>query len=170
MQPALHRYITIICILFFFIPVKSQDYEKAIKINAFPGFGVSYKHLTGFENGYELKFHSFSNYNAITALRIFQTPAWPRVSDKWFLIYGYGSHLSLYNSYSIYNPFKPFDPPRKVNRNFLSAGFDGLAGFEYRFLKYPFNISFDINANFEFFGPDYFRVNIYNTVGFAYVF
>ncbi|GAO28603.1 hypothetical protein [Geofilum rubicundum] len=149
---------------------RSQDYEKAIKVKGFSGLGVSYKHLTGFEKGYEVGIHTADDWESLSFLRIFQRPAFPKISDKWFLCYGYGTHVSFYRSYSVYNPFKPFDAPRTYNRTFISPGFDGVVGFEYRMLKNPFLISFDINANFEIFGPDYFRVNAYNTVGLAYVF
>jgi hypothetical protein len=152
------------------VSAHSQDYERAIKVKGFPGLGVSYKHLTAFERGYELTLHTTEEWDSFTYMRIFQLPAFPIISDKWFLCYGYGSHVSLYRSYAIYNPFKPFDAPRKYNRPFVSMGFDGLIGFEYRMLKNPFVFSVDINTNFEFFGPNYFRVNNFSTVGIAYVF
>jgi hypothetical protein len=150
--------------------VYSQDYQRAIKVKGFPGFGVSYKHLTAFEKGYELSIHTTDEWDSFTYLRISQVPAFPKISNKWFLCYGYGAHISRYRSLSIYNPFKPFGAPRRYNWPFVSPGFDGLIGFEYRMLKNPFVVSVDINTNFEFFGPDYFRVSAYNTVGIAYVF
>jgi hypothetical protein len=148
----------------------SQDYERAIKVKGFPGWGVSYKHLTGFERGYELSIHTTDDWDYFSIIRFFQMPAFPKISNQWFFSYGYGTHVSLYRSYSVYNPFTPFDAPRQYNRNFLSPGFDGVLGFEYRMLKNPFLISFDINANFEILGPNYFRINSFNTIGVAYVF
>jgi hypothetical protein len=148
----------------------AQDYKHAVKIKGFP-LGASYKWLTGFENGYEIAYHTLDNGRNITGLRVYNTPVLPRKSDRWFFSYGYGTHVSLYNSYSIYNPFKPFDPPRSYDKNFVSIGCDGYVGLEYRILKHPFFVSIDFIPNFEFFGPDYFRVNTDNfTVGMAYVF
>ena len=148
----------------------AQDYEQVIKGKTGAFWGGSYKYLTEFESGYELLFHSNKNGFNVTGLRVYQQPAFPERSSKWFLCYGFGSHASFYNKYSIYNPFEPFDPPRVHNKEFVSIGFDGYAGLEYRFLKHPFILSIDFIPNFEVFGPDYFRVNTNNLcLGLAYV-
>jgi hypothetical protein len=170
MQPTTTKYILGIVLLLFICKAEAQDYTHSIKLRNLSGLGVSYKKLTGFEKGYELIATNIPNGYNLTALRVFQQAAVPKKSDKWFFCYGYGTHFSAYNSYSITNPFKPFDPPRNYQHAFVSAGFDGYAGLEYRFLKYPFTLNIDYNPNFEFFGPDYFRVNHYLSFGVAVVF
>jgi hypothetical protein len=144
-----------------------QDYERAFKVK---GNGFSFKQLTSFEKGFEITIHTVDEMDSFIFMRIFQRPAFPRISDKWFVCYGYGAHVAFYDSYSISNPFKPLAAPRQYNRSFMSPGFDGLIAFEYRFLKNPFVISVELNPNFEFFGPNYFSVNAYNTMALAFVF
>lgn len=170
MKVIVAKYFLPIVLLFVFLEGEAQDYQRAIKLKPLSGLGVSYKKLTGFENGYELIFTKIPHGYNFTALRIFQEPAFPFKSDKWFVCYGFGSHISAYRSYSMYNPFKPFDPARKYNRSFVSAGIDGCVGLEYRFLKHPLTLNIDYNPNFEFMGPDYFRINHYITLGIAVVF
>jgi hypothetical protein len=152
--------------------VHGQDYNHAVKLKILGHYwGASYKYLTEFEKGYEVLFHSNSQGINVTGLRVFQKPAFPIKSDKWFFCYGYGVHTSFYDHYEVYNPFTPFDPPRRFEKNFVSMGLDGYAGLEYRFLKHPFIVSIDFIPNFEFFGPDYFRVNTNNLCfGLAYYF
>ncbi len=162
------RYILPVLMLFVFLKIQAQDYQQAIKI--IPFSGVAYKKLTGFEKGYEISFNKITHGYKLTGLRVYQEPAFPRKSDKWFVCYGFGSHVSLYESYSIYNPFRPFDPARRYSRSFVSCGLDGYVGLEYRFLKHPFTINIDYIPNFEFMGPDYFRVNNYINIGLAVVF
>lgn len=163
-------YVLAVLLFFMVSGLQAQDYKRAVKIKPFGEFGVSYKKLTGFERGYELILTSIPHGYSFTALRIYQEPAFPLRSDKWFVCYGFGTHISGYRSYSIYNPFRPFDSASRYNRNFVSVGFDGCAGLEYRFLKHPLTINVDYLPNFEFLGPDYFRVNHYITLGFAVVF
>lgn len=164
------KYIILLIIMQNALSIQSQDYEQVIKGKLGEYWGVTYKYLTDFESGYELLYHQNKNGLNFTALRVFQQPAFPERSSKWFFCYGFGTHVSLYHKYSIYNPFKPFDPPRKHNKEFVSIGFDGYAGLEYRFLKHPFVLSIDFIPNFEFLGPDYFRVNTNNMcVGIAYI-
>ncbi len=160
--------------LFLIMPlfaIKAQDYEHAVKAKGLSPLGISYKFLNGFERGYEIMLMKHNHGYSLNGLRIYHTPVIPRKSSKWFFCYGYGAHVSIYNQYSIYNPFRPFDPPRNPSRPFVSVGMDGYAGVEYRFLKHPFILSFDCIPNFEMFGPDFFRVTFDNTsFGFSYIF
>lgn len=148
----------------------SQDYEQLIKAKSGSFWGGSIKYLTDFESGYELLFHTNNQSFNFTALRVSQKPAMPENNSQWFFCYGYGTHAAFYHHYAIYNPFEPLDAPQKYNKKFMAIGFDGYAGLEYRFLKHPFVISLDFIPNFEFLGPDYFRVNLNNfCFGLAYV-
>lgn len=171
MRVPVTKYIfTIIVLLFVIFSAGAQDYKYSIKIKPPAQFGISYKWLNGFEKGYELMLGKISNGYNFTVLRVYQNPAFPRISDKWFICYGFGSHVSAYDSYSIDNPFKPFDSSNNYKRSFISVGFDGYAGLEYRFLKHPFTLNIDYIPNFEALGPNYFRVNCYLTFGLAVVF
>jgi len=151
--------------------IQAQDYKQAIKLKGLSPWGISYKILTGFENGYEVSYLNLHNAISATALRIFQEPLAPKLSSKWFLCYGFGAHASLYNSYTTYNPYTPFDKPQHYDKTYVAMGADGYVGIEYRFLKHPFIVSADFVPNFEFFGPNYFKVNMNNLCGgIAYVF
>jgi hypothetical protein len=163
--------IATIAITLLATPMKSQDYKQAIKIKGLSPWGASYKILTGFENGYEISYLHFNHAIGVSTLRIFQEPLLPKLSSKWFLCYGFGAHASYHYSYTTYNPFTPFDEPKQYDKNFVTMGADGYVGIEYRFLKHPFIVSADFVPNFEFFGPNYFKVNMNNLcAGLAYVF
>src|SRR5690554_7268161 len=70
--------------------VHSQDYKKSVKIRPVDNYGLSFKQLTGFENGYEISLSKIEYGYRLGALRVFQKPAWPLKSDKLFFCYGYG--------------------------------------------------------------------------------
>lgn len=147
-----------------------QDYQHAVKIKPFGELCISYKRITGFEKGYEVMLSDLENGYSVTGLMVHHTPVLPRKSSKWFFTYGYGAHTGLFHQYEVYNPFRPFDPPREINRRYVALGLDGSAGVEYRMLRHPFLFSWDVNPNIEFLGPDVFRVNIYSNLGVAFVF
>lgn len=164
------KYIATLLLMAQLASVHSQDYKKSVKIRPVDNYGLSFKQLTGFENGYEISLSKIEYVYRLGALRVFQKPAWPLKSDKLFFCYGYGVHLSAGDGYDIYNPFKPFSKPRKYNRTYLSAGLDGYAGLEYRLLKHPLTLNLDYVPNFEFFGPAYFRSNHVLAAGISVVF
>lgn len=171
MKSMIQRYLTIVAFIIITISVKAQDYNQAFKLKGFSPWGISYKILTGFENGYEFSYQKLRNSHSLTSLRIYQEPLVPKLSSKWFLCYGFGAHATLYNAYSTYNPFTPFDKAHHYDKTFVAMGLDGYAGIEYRFLKHPFIVSADIIPNFEFFGPNFFKVNMNSfCTGIAYVF
>lgn len=171
MKPLYTTALVAFFMMFVSVGAKAQDYAHAIKLKGFLPMGVSYKYLNGFEKGYEAVYQNLDHGHSLTALRIMQTPAFPKLSDKWFVCYGYGAHVSLYTQHRRRNPFRMFAPPYVSHRTFVSTGLDGYVGIEYRVLKHPFVISADFIPNFEFFGPDFFRVNVGSTtVGLAYVF
>jgi hypothetical protein len=171
MKSAHLKYIAALSLILFATQAFAQDYKRAIKLKASPIWGVSYKVLTGFEKGYEVAFSNTSCNTSLTGLRIYQEPVFPKLSSKWFVCYGYGTHLALNYNYKTYNPFAPFDSPQQYNRTYISGGLDGYIGLEYRFLKHPFIISADLIPYFEFFGPDYFRVSTGRlSLGMAYTF
>ncbi|MGQ1948278.1 hypothetical protein ACT3CD_14375 [Geofilum sp. OHC36d9] len=165
-----HPIIITITMLLMTLNSHAQDYENAIKLQTLSGFGISYKYLTGFENGIEVSYNINKDYNKLTLLRVFQEPAIPHLSNKLFATYGYGAHITWYDQYRIRNPFTPFNKGVKVTKDFFSPGFDGQIGLEYRILKIPLVIFTELNGSFGFFGPDYFRADLHITGGVGYVF
>jgi len=150
--------------------IKAQDYNHALKFQTSFGYGLSYKMIGNNDKGFEVSFIRSDKMTQASVIRIFQEPALPRVSDKLFLLYGYGTHLAHLSSYYLWNPFTPGDGYKEISHDFFAPGFDGYVGLEYRFLKIPFNIVVDLNCNFEFFRPGYFGINFVPTAGLAYVF
>ena len=150
--------------------IMAQDYKHELKFQPSFGYGLSYKLIGYNDNGFEVSFIRSDKMTQASVIRIFQEPALPRVSDKLFLLYGYGTHLAHRSSYYLWNPFTPGDGYKEISHDFFAPGFDGYVGLEYRFLKIPFNIVVDLNCNFEFFRPGYFGINFIPTAGLAYVF
>lgn len=153
------------------LAAQAQDYKNAVKVKGFAPMGVSYKHLTGFENGYELVYQTFDNGQSVTGLRVFQKPAMPKNTDRLFFCYGYGAHNSFYRSYQRRNPFRLFEEVPKRKHSYVAVGFDGYLGLEYRMLRNPLVFSIDMIPYFEYFGPNYFKVDVGRiTAGAAFVF
>jgi len=150
--------------------IKAQDYNHALKFQTSFGYGLSYKMIGNNDKGFEVSFIRSDKMTQASVIRIHQEPAFPRVSDKMFLLYGYGTHIAHRSSYFLWNPFTPGDGYKEISHDFFAPGFDGYVGLEYRFLKIPFNIVVDLNCNFEFFRPGYFGINFIPTAGLAYVF
>lgn len=149
-------YIVFSCILF---SASGQDYTNAIKGSLGYSWGLSFQKLITQEKGYAAKLN-IENYGWQGSLiRIQYKPAFPASSSQWFYGIGYGTHLAYKTQINTRNLFVPFAPPNKHIGNFITAGVDAFLSLEYRFLKYPFIISADYQPNFEFFGPNFFRLN-----------
>lgn len=158
----LKRYILISILTSIAFAGHSQDYKNAIQASFGTYWGASYKRMITQEQGAIASIQNNEHSLLLTALRIFDQPAFPHSSSKWFFSYGYGVHLAYHSQIESKNIFRPFSPTMAYKGHFISPGMDGYIGLEYRFLKYPFTLSTDFIPNFEFFGPGYFRVNMNN--------
>jgi len=165
------KYKIIFVVLTAFIAMKTsaQDYHSAIRLSSGTYWGASYKKMLTQDNGVMLNLQAGQKTLQLAALRIFHTPAFPSSSSKWFLGYGYGAHIAYHREIKSHNFFRPFAPPHVYKGHYVSPGIDGLISLEYRFLKYPFTLSGDFMPNFEFFGPEYFRMNMTN-ISFTFSF
>ncbi|WP_430816009.1 hypothetical protein [Carboxylicivirga sp. RSCT41] len=160
---SIHLYTTLILLLALASNSMGQDYNNAIRLSYGNYLGISYKRMFDQEQGAMASVQYGENSLILTGLRVFETPAFPETSSKWFFSYGYGVHMAYRTKIKNRNLFRPFAPAIVHEGHFISPGIDGYLGLEYRFLKYPFTVSADLMPNFEFFGPGYFRVNL-NTV------
>ena len=153
------------------ITAQGQDYNNVFKLSSGTHWGISYKKLLNQSSGFQASFQLKSNEYQLTALRIFHEPAFPATSSQWFVGYGYGTHISYKTKIKAWNAFRPLAPSYTYKGNYVSPGFDGYAALEYRFLKFPFVMAIEYLPNFEFLGPNFFRVNMDNlTFSFAYAF
>lgn len=165
--------LTIITLFIFVagITAKSQDYNNAIKLSSGSHWGITYKKMLRRSSGIQASLQLKSNAYQFTALRVFHEPAFPATSSQWFLGYGYGTHLAYKTKIKSWNAFRPLAPSNSYKGHYFSPGFDGYATLEYRFLKFPFVIALEYIPNFEFFGPNFYRVNLENfNFSFAYTF
>lgn len=150
---------------------QSQDYNNLLALKTGVSYGIMYKKLLPNETAFSAQLTYKDRGVTMNAYRLFHQLAFPDKSYKLFLYYGYGTHFRYYTRYHKSNVYKPFRPSAKYKGNYFAAGLDGIVGLEYRFLKYPFVISSDINPNFEFGGATFFKVNLdLISVNFAYTF
>ena len=156
------RSIIITILLFSSFMARSQDYKNAARLSIGDYWGFQYKRMFTQERGMTAAFQVNSKGAQLTGLRVFHTPAFPAKSSQWFFGYGYGAHFAYRTKVESRNVFRPFAPPIVNKGNFFSPGLDGYLTLEYRFLKYPFTLSADFIPGFEFFGPDFFRLNMDN--------
>ncbi|MCU4175483.1 hypothetical protein [Carboxylicivirga sp. N1Y90] len=153
------------------LKLSAQDYNNAVRVSTGEYWGVSYKRLFNQKNGAMGRFQVNNKGAQLTGLRLFHTPAFPATSSQWFFAYGYGVHFAYRTKIDSRNLFTPFAPPIVNTGHFFSPGVDGYLSLEYRFLKVPFVLSADYMPNFEFFGPNFFRLNMNNfTVSAAFTF
>ena len=162
---------TLLFALIFYMPLQAQDYDNMVAFRSGVSNGFMYKRLLPNETAFSGQLTFRDRGVTLNAHRLFHQLAFPDKSYKWFLYYGYGAHFRYYTRYFQSNPFKPFRPKTRYQGNYFAAGLDGIAGLEYRFLKYPFVLSTDISPNFEFGGAHFFKVNLdLVSINFAYTF
>ena len=151
----------ILIFLCFYSNAKAQDYKNLATFRTGVYTGFMLKRLLPNESAFAAQVGFRDRGIVVSGYRMFHEPARPKKGDyKWFMYYGYGMHFRYYTRYTQYNPFKPWRPDNEYRGNYVAFGIDGILGFEYRFLKYPFVISGDISPNFEFGGANVFKVNM----------
>lgn len=90
----------------------------------------------------------------------------PGIGNLWFY-YGGGAHFGLvgWQEYYAYEYYDPGNPWSRYAHWGAAFGIDGVAGLEYRFESVPITIGVDYKPFFEFYGPFYFRVNLWDFAG-----
>lgn len=100
-----------------------------------------------------------------TAIYILSKPLENKYRFDLFFYYGVGAHLGYIKSKKKYycdncSGFLKTDGYHR--RTYPVIGFDGLFGAEYRFYTVPLIIAVDFKPFFEFFGENFFRINLYD--------
>ncbi len=149
----------------------AQDYKNLASFRTGVYTGFMLKRLLPNESAFSAQLGFRDGGVVLSGYRMFHQLAFPQKNYQMFFYYGYGAHFRYYTKYKLNNPFKPWRPETVFRGNYVAAGIDGILGFEYRFLKYPFVISADISPNFEFGGANVFKVNMdMVSVGLGYTF
>jgi hypothetical protein len=94
-------------------------------------------------------------------------------ADNFYFYYGAGAHIGFvgWEEYYAYEYYDPHDPWSKYSHFGLAFGIDGIAGLEYKFHSVPITAGVDFKPFFEFYGPFYFRVNVWDfAAGIRYTF
>ncbi|WP_066631113.1 hypothetical protein [Labilibacter marinus] len=172
MNTTIYKLLFFSFILAYCSNAKGQDYKNLVSLKTGVYTGFNYKRLLPNETAFSAQLGFRDGGITLNAYRTFHQLAFPKKQNyQLFLFYGYGAHFRYYTRYKRNNPFKPWRPTNEYRGNYFAAGLDGIIGLEYRFLKYPFVISTDINPNFEFGGATAFKVNMdLISIGLGYTF
>lgn len=151
-------------VLFILIKVSfAQDVVNSVGVRAGGGNGFTYKYIEDLRMGFEgiagYRDHGFQLTGLIEQYKPIMTD---RISNLLFFT-GFGAHAGYIrnkeNNYIIRNNtvIKTED-----HKTYVVTGFDGIVGFEYHFHSVPLGITLDYKPYMEFFGAEFFRIDLWN--------
>lgn len=151
-------------VLFILIKVSfAQEAVNSVGVRVGGGNGFSYKYIEDMHLGFEgiagYRDHGFQ----LTGLIEQYKPVMTDRIDNLLFFTGFGAHagyireketfcVSENNECVLYEDY----------RTHVVGGFDGIVGFEYHFHTVPVGISLDYKPYVEFFGPKFFRIDLWN--------
>lgn len=154
------KYLALIILLFLTVSLKGQEYFRAVGVRGGLTAGITYRQFLDPELAYE-GIASFRRGGLqFTVLRQHFEPVLWRISDEFFLTYGYGGHMG----FSYTNTYKYFFKEYYYSEKKFSplVGIDGYLGFEYHFPSIPVQIGIDLKPFFEFNLMEFFNMSIWD--------
>lgn len=156
-----------ILLLFILILVVStgfaQEKVQSIGFRAGGGSGVTYKYIEDFNTGFEGILSYRDNGFQLTGLYEMYKPIKTDRINNFYFFAGFGAHAGYIRTTT---QFCVQDEGGcylyEDKRNSPIIGLDGIVGFEYYFYSIPMAISLDYNPFVEFFGQDFFRMDMWN--------
>jgi hypothetical protein len=134
------------------ITLERPRYKNAIGLRYHP-FGFSYKNFSSFRNRAVEVIGYFSEGFRLSAFYQFHGNLNALGNLKWYV--GLGAHGGYYDS---------------NGREGITAGVDGVAGLDYKFLRAPVNISLDWQPGLEFVTPDFGFQSRYGGIAVRFAF
>ena len=139
--------------------ISAQDYKQAAGIRLGLSSGFEYRIFANAENSYKfllstrdrgMQFHvlkEFHNYNLFD------------FTDQLVFFYGAGLHAG-YERWDIKH-YDYYSQWYTTHTAFI-AGLDGLVGLEYTFLTVPISLGVEVKPYFDFFGQEYFDLQLFD--------
>jgi len=158
--------LTGIMVLFMFaVTAQEKQYQAGFRMGVTSGFtgrAISnevwaFEGILGFRSG------GAQLYGLLEARKPLMLP---RMDNLWFY-YGGGAHIGVvgWQEYYANEYYDPHNPWNRYAHWGVAFGIDGVAGLEYRFHSVPITIGVDYKPFFEFYGPFYFRINLWDFAG-----
>lgn len=139
--------------------VFSQDFRQAVGIRAGWSAGFEYRIYTDDFNSYRLLLSTRNRGLQFNALKEFHRYDLFNSTDQLVFVYGVGAHVG----YERWDEIRHhYNTSYAYYRTAFIAGVDGLAGLEYTFYSVPISLGFEVKPYFDFFGKDFFNLNLFD--------
>lgn len=139
--------------------VNAQEFKQAagIRMGLSPGF--EYRIFADDLNSYKFLLSTRNRGMQFHILKEFHQYDMFNFTDQLVFIYGAGVHTG-YQRWDVmhYNNNSQWYSTRTA----FVAGLDGLVGVEYVFYKAPVSLGFEVKPYFEFFGPEFFEIQLFD--------
>lgn len=151
-------------VLFILIKVSfAQEVVNQFGVRAGGGNGFSYKYIEDLHLGFEgIAGYRDRGFQLTGLIEQYKPIMTDRISNLMFFT-GFGAHAGYIRekeTFCVYQNNACVQYEDK--KNYVVAGFDGIVGFEYHFHTVPIGASVDYKPYLEFFGPDFFRIDLWN--------
>jgi hypothetical protein len=147
-------------LLLISIQASAQDFDRSAGIRGGLTSGLTFRGHLDPELAYEGILSFRGKGLQFTILRQRFEPALLRLSDDFFITYGYGGHIGFTNSHSYQHLYRTI---HRADRTFSPlVGFDGYAGIEYHFPGIPVQVGLDYKPFFEFSLRQYFQMSAWD--------
>jgi len=154
------KHLLITALLLISIHAVGQDFSRSAGVRGGLTSGITFRGYLNPELAYEAMMSFRGKGLQLTLLRQRFEPALWKISDGFFVTYGYGGHIGFTNSNSYQHLYKTIHKPERTFSPLF--GFDGYAGIEYHFPGIPVQVGIDYKPFFEFSLRQYFNMSAWD--------
>jgi len=154
------KYFIITVFIVLSIQARSQDFMRSAGIRGGVSSGITYRGFLNPQLAYEGLLSFRNNGLQFTVLRQHLEPAFWKLSDGFFILYGYGGHAGYTNSYTYTRIYKTVH--HSGNTFSPLVGLDGYLGVEYHFPGIPLQAGLDYKPFLEMSIHEYFQLSAWD--------
>jgi len=137
----------------------AQEFRQAVGVRLGWSPGFEYRVFADDLNSYRFLLSTRDRGVQLHLLKEFHQYDLFNFTDRLIFTYGLGVHAGYkrWDEIHYQNNVQWYD-----TRTSFIAGMDGLAGLEYYFEKAPIALGFEVKPYFEFFGPAFFNIELFD--------
>lgn len=134
--------------------VRAQQYDRSAGVRLGGSSGLTFKKFIVNEQAFEAIVSNRKKGIQLTLMYLMHQPMRVSFNENFYFYYGVGGHIGSEKHGGIDKVLSNTDPTAfdYVHKSYLTMGFDGMIGIEYRMLSVPITLSLDLKPYLNYVG------------------